>query len=224
MLSSKIIYNQIQRLTKELIETGLCDAQNFPSMNKRSGGVEEIGVGRADNSIFLKSISYSEMYYELVKNKIYNAKMIDGALIYMLYRFENNKLLTHRLSYFPAPDLEVFQNEPDLYLEDEIYVDILDKRIVTVPFRFDFDRNEGVYKPVDHPISHLTLGQYENCRIPVSAALTPYQFVSFVMRNFYHTAQVKCGEKFTVFKDKFEKSIFDEEVEILHVSTPNYNK
>ena len=222
MLTSKAIYAQIQKLTAELIETGLCDAQNFPSIIKRNGGVEEIGITAADNSLFLKSIPYSEMYYELARKKIYNVKLIDGALLYMLYRFVDDKLVAHRLSYFPAPDLESFQNEPELYLEDEVYVDILDKRIVTVPLRFDFDRSEGVYKPVEHPVSHLTLGQYEHCRIPVSSALTPYQFIAFVIRNFYHTAQSKYGDKFTVFRDRFEKSIFDKEFELMHIRTPNY--
>lgn len=221
MLTSKEIYAQIQKLTAELIETGLCDDQNFPSMIKRGCDIEEIGITAADNSLFLKSISYSEMYCELVRKKIYNVKLIDGALLYMLYRFENDQLLAHRLSYFPAPDLESFQNEPELYLEDEIYIDILDKRIVTVPIRFDFDRSEGTYKPVEHPISHLTLGQYEHCRIPVSTAVTPYQFVTFIIRNFYHTVQSKYGEKLTVFKEKFESSIFDEEFELMHICTPN---
>lgn len=120
MLSSKEIHAQIQRLTVELIETGLCDAQNFPSMIKRDGNIEEIGITAADNSLFLKSIPYSEMYFELVRKKIYNVKLIDGALLYMLYRFEKGRLIAHRLSYFPAPDLDVFQNEPDLYFEDDI--------------------------------------------------------------------------------------------------------
>ena len=222
MLTSKVIYSQIQKLTAELIETGLCDAQNFPSMVKRNGGIEDVGITAADNSLFLKSIPYLEMYYELVRKKIYNVKLIDGALLYMLYRFEDNRLLMHRLSYFPAPDLKSFQNDPELYLEDEIYADILDKRIVTVPFRFDFDRSEGVYKPIEHPVSHLTLGQYEHCRIPVSSALTPYQFIAFVIRNFYHTTQSKYGEKFTVFKEKFANSILDEEFELMYICTPNY--
>ncbi len=219
MLTSRKIYNQIQKLTGELIQTGLCDALNFPSMVKQPGDIEIIGITKADNSIFLKSIPYSEMYHELVKNKVYNIKLIDGALLYMLYTFKNGKLVKHRLSYFPAPDLESFQNEPELYLEDELYLNILDKRIVTIPFRFDFDNNEQTYKPIEHPISHLTLGQYEHCRIPVSTALTPYQFISFVIRNFYHTAQSKYGDSLSVFKDNFEPCIFDEELEILHICT-----
>lgn len=199
---------------------GLCDAQNFPILVKRTQSVEEIGISEAENSIFLKSIPYSEMYQELIRNKIYNVKLIDGAMIYMLYRFIDGKITAHRLSYFPAPDLKPFQSEPDLYLEDEIYLDIIDERVVTVPFRFDYDNTEGVHRPVEHPISHFTLGQYENCRIPVSAPVTPFQFVSFVIRNFYHTVQTKYEKELKVYKKSFERCILKEEEKVMYVCVP----
>ena len=124
----------------------------------------------------------------------------------------------HRLSYFPAPDLIAFQNEPELYEKDELYADILDRRIVTVPIRFDFDNDAS--QPLDHPASHLTLGQYKNCRIPVSAALTPYQFILFIVSNFYRSAisQLYIPQ----FKEGFTESIFPEERECVHINTPIY--
>jgi len=146
--------------------------------------------------------------------------MIDGALLTLLYRFSNDRIVAHRLSYFPAPDLIAFQNEPELYAEDELYVDILDRRIVTVPIRFDFDDDDAVRCPLEHPASHLTLGQYKNCRIPVSSALTPYQFISFIITNFYHSADSQSNLQ--EFKDKFDESILHEERELIHINTPIY--
>lgn len=220
MLNPKTIYDQITRMTIDLIESGLCDMQNFPSMTEHPGNVTEIGITDSDNSVFLKSIPYAEMYQEVMKRKAYNIKMIDGALLTLSYRFNSGKIIAHRLSYFPAPDLIAFQSETELYIEDEVYADILDKRIVTVPLRFDFDNNPSTYSPGEHPISHLTLGQYENCRIPVSSALTPYHFIAFVIANFYHTASSRCN--IHVYKDKFSDSIFPQEREFLHVNTPIY--
>ncbi len=217
-MDPKNILKQIRQLTVDVIEAGICDAQNFPSLTQSPGGISEIGISSVDNSIFLKNIPYSEMYSELLKRKYYNFKMIDGALISLLYRFQNNDIIAHRLSFFPAPNLEVFQNEPELYLEDEIYLEFLDKRIVTVPLRFDFDSGEA-FVPVEHPKSHLTLGQYENCRIPVSSAVSPYQFMEFILRNFYHTAQNKSCFNLTKYTDKFEKSIVSEEEALVHVCT-----
>lgn len=48
---------------------------------------------------------------------------------------------------------------------DEMYLDILDQRVVTVPLRFDFDSGDA-FIPVEHPKSHLTLGQYEIAAFP----------------------------------------------------------
>ena len=146
------VLNQIKRLTTDVIAVGICDEQNFPSIKSYTGNISEIGVSSSDNSIFLKDVPYREMYSELVKKRNYNIKMIDGALISLLYRFQGNELVSHRLSFFPAPDLEVFQNEPELYSMDEMYLDILDQRVVTVPLRFDFDSGDA-FIPVEHPIA-----------------------------------------------------------------------
>lgn len=100
MLDSKDVLMQIQQLTVDMIESGLCDAQNFPSLKQSPGGITEIGISSVENSIFLKNISYCEMYTELLNRKHYNLKMIDGALITLLYRFQNNDLVAHRLSFF----------------------------------------------------------------------------------------------------------------------------
>lgn len=117
-----------------------------------------------------------------------------------------------------ASNLEVFQNEPELYLDDEIYLDFLNKRIVAVPLRFDFDSGEA-FVPVKHPKSHLALDQYENCRIHVSSAVPPYQFMEFILRNFYNTAQNKSYFHLTKYTDGFEKSIVSEEETLIHVCT-----
>lgn len=38
MLDSKDVLMQIQQLTVDMIESGLCDAQNFPSLKQSPGG------------------------------------------------------------------------------------------------------------------------------------------------------------------------------------------
>ena len=179
MISPYKIRHQIQTLTADLIGIGLCEKQTFPSM-KEIGSSVFIGTTDIDYTLFLKSISYSEMYKEARLKGYYNMLMIDGALISLSYNFENGQLIRHRLSFFPAPHLVIFQNSPELYLEDEIYADIIDVRIFPAPIRFDYDNRSEVAIPIDHPISHLTLGQYEFCRIPVSSALTPQQFIFHV--------------------------------------------
>lgn len=217
MLNPKDILKQINCLTELLINSGLSDSQNFPFINTYSN-ITEIKATEFDCHIFLKNMEYSKMYKLALEKKQFNVRLIDGGLLALYYKFRKNKIIHHRLSYLPSPNLIAFQNAPELYMQDEIYADILDKRIVTVPVRFDFDREES--KVIEHPISHLTLGQYKNCRIPVSSALTPYEFVTFIIRNFYYTANNKIT--FPVFKEKFDDTILIIERELMHINTPIY--
>ncbi len=137
-----------------------------------------------------------------------------------MYVFVGGVLERHRLAFFPAPHLEEFQNNPDIYLEDEIFADIVAKSIVPFPVRFDYDTRDGIHCELTHPKSHLSLGQYENCRIPVTAPMTPFGFIDFVLRNFYHTAFDRYAEKLPPRGGSFEESILPAERGVVHVVVP----
>jgi len=211
MPDSVIIFKQIEKITAKLIEIGLSAEQNFPS--NQFGCISYSGM--QDVSIAMKNIAYEEIYKKLEETKNYNVKMLDGALIQMLYSFKENKLISHRLAFFPAPSLESFQNEPELYENDEIYADILGRNIVTFPIRFDYDPDN--FEEVKHPKAHVTLGQYKNCRIPVSEPLTPEVFIIFLLRNFYNPAFRKHTQKFIISSQRFTKTITDQEKSLLHL-------
>ena len=171
-------------------------------------------------SIALKDRSYADIYQHMVELGAYNAKMLDGALIQMMYMFRNQQLQSHRLAFFPSPNLEEFQNNPDIYLADELYADIVAKNIVSFPIRFDYEASERMFRQLEHPKSHMTLGQYEHCRIPVTAPVTPYRFIEFIVRNFYHTGFRKYADRLPVFGNSFPESISESERNVLHVAVP----
>lgn len=207
------IKKQINDITSNLIAIGLSVEQNFPSINDGSIYIS----GNKDLSIALKNISYKEIYQILEKDKNYNIKMIDGALIQLMYNFEGNELKKYRLAFFPSPNLEEFQNNNEIYETDELYADILDKNIVTTPIRFDYDPNN--HQVVEHPKSHLTIGQYKNCRIPINTAITPNIFMDFILRNFYNTTHSKFSSQLNFDKViLFENCIHDDEKKILHIA------
>lgn len=207
------VFEQIQDVTSKLISISLSVEQNFPS---KKNGVIYIS-NKTDASIALKNLPYEEIYLNLDREKNYNIKMIDGALLQLMYQFDGSALLRHRLAFFPSPNLEEFQNNLEIYETDEIYADIIAKNIVTAPIRFDYD--PGSHVLISHPRSHLTVGQYKNCRIPVSQPLSPYLFIEFILRNFYNTAYKKhiADLKFTE-NVTFSTTIEQEEKNILHLS------
>lgn len=211
------IFQDIESLTTQLISISLSVQQNFPTISEPGNNIYEIKyAGMSDISIALKNLAYKDIYHELEKNKNYNIKMIDGALIQMLYRYKKTKLVSHRLAFFPFPDLEAFQNEPEIYEQDEIYADILDKNIVVFPIRFDYDPDN--FKEIEHPKCHLTLGQFKNCRIPVLLPLTPSVFIGFILRNFYNTAFQQYSNKINFRNALFEETMTITEKKLLHIA------
>ncbi len=172
MLTPNQIREQINELIGYLVEIGLADAQYFAFQRSVRGNVVQVTFERAEHvSIALRDRAYDEIYKRLVQARAYNVKMLDGALIQMMYEFADVTLQRHRLAFFPAPHLEEFQNSPDIYLDDEIYADVVAKNIVPFPVRFDYDARDDQRQELAHPKSHLTLGQYKNCRIPVTAPM-----------------------------------------------------
>ncbi|MEO8340098.1 MAG: DUF2290 domain-containing protein [Nitrospirota bacterium] len=209
---------QINELTQTLVRLSLSNEQNFPTTQGKPNAAFEISVRTAAGmSVALKNVAYRDIYEELEKARCFNIKMLDGALVSLRYRFLAGVIFEHSLSYFPSPDLEHFQNEPGIYLEDEIYADVVANNIVPFPVRFDFSNDEEKFVDVHHPYSHLTLGQYKNCRIPVCSPLGPLAFGGFILRNFYNTAFRKFSAKFPTSKLGFANTITAKERKIPHV-------
>lgn len=217
-MNSEQVRAQIERITILLVECSLCDEQNFPSV-KNSGLYTCVTIPNdPDLAIGLKSsIDYREIYQQLEETRAFNVRMLDGAMVQLLYRFVGNDLVGHRLSYFPSPSLEPFQNEPELYEDDEIYADILKKNVVPFPIRFDYSSDDETHVDIHHPKSHLTLGQYQNCRIPVCAPITPIVFIRFLLRNFYNTAYCSHELRITVPTTFFPACISHNEQGVPHL-------
>jgi hypothetical protein len=180
---------QINDVLGRLIESSLSVEQKFPSLEKGEGGSFSIGL-KNNTSISMRNIKYSEVYKALVDGSSYHAKLIDGALLCFQYRFAiDQSLEKHSLHYWPSPCLPSLDEEPELYADHGVYDDVISDRNVRFPIRFDYAPKQK--QEIVHPSSHLTLGQYENCRIPVAGPVTPVTFVLFIVRNFYFTAYVK---------------------------------
>ncbi len=220
-LTSNAIKQDIDSLIAELIGKGLCDDSNFSAI-RTYGNAEEITFSGSEHvSIALGDIEYSDIYNELNGKRSFNMKLIDGALIQMMYRLdENANLKQHRLAFYPSPTLLPFQDDPDAYIRDDLFIDIIQRRIVPFPLRFDFDTREDVHIDMTHPISHLTLGDVKDCRIPVSAALTPRWFIEFVLSNFYQTGDHDFIAGLPRHKIAFPSSITDNEKKLMHMIVP----
>ncbi len=217
-MKAKETLKQLEKLTTAMVGLSLSNDQNFASTHGDVDGDFEITVNNATSmTVALKNIAYREIYGELEKARCFNFKMLDGALVTLRYRFRAGEVCEHVLCYFPSPDLEHFQNDPEVYLLDEIYADVIERNIVPFPVRFDFSDDAAKFVEVHHPHSHLTLGQYQNCRIPVCSPLSPFTFGSFILRNFYNTAFRKYSDELPSVGLLFSNTITANERKIPHV-------
>ena len=220
MTTPNQIVGHINELIRYLVEISLADDQCFAFQRSERDIVQVTFAGAEHVSIALRDRSYREIYQHLKQDRAYNVKMLDGALIQMMYAFVAGTLQRHRLAFFPAPHLEEFQNNPDVYQDDEIHADVIAKNIVPFPVRFDYDVRDSHYQELVHPKSHLTLGQYEHCRIPVTAPMMPSRFIDFILRNFYHTDSIRYADELPAQGGSFAESILPAERDVVHMVVP----
>lgn len=219
-LTPKSLKEDIDGLISELIGCGLCDDSNFSAVRSFVGGASVTFSGAEHVNIALGDIEYTDIYHELADKRSYNMKLVDGALVQMMYRVEDDRLLQHRLAFYPSPTLLPFRDDPESYIGDELFMEIVQRRIVPFPLRFDFDARDDVHVDVAHPQSHLTLGDVKGCRIPVSAPLTPRWFIEFVLRNFYQTEAHDFVSGLPKHKIHFQTTITANETGVMHMVIP----
>ncbi|WP_418130638.1 DUF2290 domain-containing protein [Variovorax sp. 375MFSha3.1] len=197
-MSAEIIEAQIREALSRLIRAGLSAQQFNPSRHVLTGG--RISIGDLPMSTYaLKDVYYQMIYEDLDRSLAFHSKFVDGGLMAFQYTVDKDgSVLKHRLTYFPSMVLPTVEEAPLLYENDELFADIMVQRLVRFPIRFDFAPEQ--YVDVDHPQCHLTLGQFDGCRIPVTGPVSPYVFVMFLLRNFYRRSYVRN-------KNIFEKKI-----------------
>jgi hypothetical protein len=218
MTTATAIAQQIRDVTTILVNASLVDHQNAPA-TKMVGGLLQIGIpGSPDLSASLRDLPYEEVYKALFSAGAYHLRMLDGALIQMLYCFSRRELVSHRLCFFPAPSLATYDDASELYEKDEVFADIFSHFTVKAPLRIDFSADDNEFVEVDHPRCHASLGQYKDCRIPVDGPLTPFRFMRFILRNFYNRAYCEINFDNRAAENAFDATITNAERRIFHFS------
>lgn len=216
-LSPSEIANEIRIIDELFLKNSLIDKYNSYSVKDHRENKTEICISSCkDISFTLSSMSYKDLYEESYKRNLFNYLMLDGAIVQLNYLFDKNKIYKHRLAYLPNPNMEAFQQEPEIYIEQPMYAEIIEPSIVPVPIRFDYD--ETAFEEFNHPKSHLTLGQYKNCRIATSAPISPIVFIDFILRSFYNTAYKNYNEDIRYPKRFFDPTITEGEKKFLHMN------
>jgi len=194
---------EIREVLARLITAGLSVQQYVPSI--KEGGAGSVRIGDLPvASAAMKNTPYQTIYESLESNASFHAKLIDGGLLSFQYVVAPKFILGHRLSYFPSYTLPTVEEAPYLYENDELFAEIMLQRLVRFPIRFDFSPEQHV--DVDHPQCHMTLGQFDSCRIPVTGPVGPHAFTLFILRNFYRRSYVRHKN---VFDKRIKRVLMD---------------
>jgi len=210
---------EIKWTTEKVIEMGLSIDNKIPIIKDQAKITWE---NQVDFSRALKNIPYNEKYQTLEKDKNFNFKMLDGALVQMMYEFNRTgrELISHRLAYFPSTILEkyddAYEEYETTYFADSEFHDIREENVMAFPIRFDYNNSEEIFREIEHPYSHATFGEYKYCRIPVNSPLTPSIFMNFILRNFYNNVFIKKNASYEISDKRFDNTITEKEKNILH--------
>lgn len=224
-----LVNRQINKILTFLSENGISISQNFTSCNVKT---HTITWDNFQNLTFtLKDLSYEDIYKTCKERGDYNFLLIDKAFIQMKYDFDNrgNSIIGHVLGYYPNV-LEKLEKEINEEYQEELQNDskgitdndnslfkrILERKVTPFPIRFDYSQT---HNEIIHPKVHLTLGNYLDCRIPVARPIMPYQFVSFILRNFYFDLFQKFNISSELINDiRFNEEITEKEKELFHIN------
>ena len=181
------VKQEINEMISALIRGALVNAQHSPIIKGNVKHRCTIGFENDDKiSIAFGASAYQDIYDSLVSNKVYSMRLLDGGLVQLSYSFDMAKMMRHRLAFFPNPYAGCAN---EAYCDDEEPEDralmLLRRSVVPFPIRFDFNMDDTTFLAIEHPRSHLTLGSFQCCRIPVSSPLRPITFMRFILRNFY---------------------------------------
>ena len=219
MAKAHEVHKEMYDITTALLELGICDDQQYPVVRQVGHNRFEVTRERSSeySSVFRKT-DYADAYRVMKRNRDFNVSLADGGLLQVHYLLHGDEVLKHRLAFFPSPDFSAYQNEPELYENNVIYSEALERGVVATPIRFDFDKE--AFEEDVHPVCHLTIGQYKNCRVPVASAISPFRFVEFVMGAFYNTAFRDFRSRLRDRGISFAPTITPAELQRLHLALP----
>lgn len=217
--AARSIKKELDQIITSLIKSGIANDQNFPALRDVSANCFEVTFSGAEHlAIAMSDLPYDQIYSEIDSRRSFSIKLVDGGVMQLSYFFEREELKKHRLAFYPSPSLRSFQECPEDYMVDSVFLDIVSRKIIPFPIRFDYD--PGCAVDLGHPVCHATLGDVLDCRIPVSKALTPRVFFDFILRNFYSAGGNNFCSYLPKAKHSFDATITVMERSVVHFIAP----
>ena len=189
-------YNNI---IKELYEKNMIRDSKMHSVLENDKIVEISRSGRENESNILydKHLPIEKVMDTLLERKEYNILLYDRSIIQYEFIIEDGKIIKERLIFLKKHNYLWSKEE---IIDKDMYnfeIDWFEEELgIPVVIRVDYDINNHI--DIVHPITHMTISNYDECRIPMMGSLSLYNFINFILNFFYND--------FLNFKSNFEEN------------------
>lgn len=209
----KEILKDIDSTISELRSMRFLRDENGISQHILAGKLLEVsfhGKNNAGGIMYDKHISCSHLMDVLLANRQYTILLYDKSIIQAEFLIDDNTITKERLVFIKKHNKIWDINEIDEYdANDEDWFSEDDG--IPILIRIDYDPSE--HKECEHASSHLTLSNYESCRIPMKQAVTFSEFVRFILFHFYDEKLQK-----TEYRLDYPEDISALEKKMIHIN------
>lgn len=200
---------QIQNTLEQMQELGYILYYNIPkceeygekerlTWNNHKGGRE------VSSKYFLRV----RQYMRILSDNAFLAILSDYSLVRCSFVFENNKIISENLLWWPCP-IQMDDNMVDEFgLLETIEMILEDKEAekfirMRSPIRIDFDAENDTE---EHPGAHLHM-EHEECRINIDEPICFNRFINYIVKSFYPGWKVEFKEyDYIKFKYDIQKN------------------
>ena len=176
-----------KEIVRELFQKQLIKEIRHDSIKESN---EQITITRENkenesNILFDKQISIDDIMKELLYQREYNILFYDRSIIQYEFLIENGKIKKERLIFIKKHNYLWSKEEISEKELHDIELDwFQEENGIPTIIRIDYDTEN--FEDVLHPITHMTLSNYDECRIPMMGAMSLYNFINFVLNFFYN--------------------------------------
>lgn len=161
--------------------------------------------------LYDSSIKAIDLYDMLHTHNQFNIEFIDGSILLFQCLLNNDIIIKQRL-IFIKPFISMYNDDSSYDDSWESYQSADNSsNLLSFPLiiRADYNYDETKH---NHPVSHLTLSNIVNCRIPVISNISFERFVEFILHQIFNIYDINIP------KPNYSRSIRDYEEKMIHIS------
>lgn len=137
------------------------------------------------NILYDKLCSISDIADTILKNKEYNLLLYDKGIFQFELEIKDGQIIKERLIFIKKQN-KLWNKEDVSSMDNDEFAEDWFKEEIGIPIiiRIDYDENE--FQELKHPISHFTISNYDECRIPMQGPVSISRFINFILNIFYN--------------------------------------